>query len=151
MMKNISIRHANARDLDGLVKLEEECFTTDKMSRKNFQHSLKTHTSAILVMEKNSDIIGSAVIFFRKNSPRARLYSFAIHHTHRAQGLAIELAHHLEKVAAHHGCSALILEVNTHNSRAINFYEKNGYKKSGTLPKFYEDGSDALRMIKNIL
>jgi ribosomal protein S18 acetylase RimI-like enzyme len=34
------------------------------------------------------------------------------------------------------------------NQAAIDFYRKFGFKRIGTIPRYYEDGSDAARMVQ---
>jgi ribosomal-protein-alanine N-acetyltransferase len=150
-MKNIIIRRARQRDIPGMVKLEQECFTTDRMPETSFRRLLRGTTAAIVVADSAGQVIGSSVLLFRKNSKNARVYSIAVHADYRAQGVALELNRHLEKSAKQRGAHAIILEVNFGNSRALKFYEKLGYENWGTYPAFYEDGSDALRMIKRLV
>jgi ribosomal-protein-alanine acetyltransferase len=150
-MKNILIQQAHTQDLDGLVKLEQECFTEDRMNKNNFRHLLSGKTAEIFVAKNASEVIGSAVVLFRKRSKKARIYSFAVHPEFRALGVALELNKEIEKKAVTRGCDVMILEVRFDNSRAIKFYEKLDYKKSGTYEGYYEDGHDALRMIKTLV
>lgn len=149
-MKNIIIRPARPRDIPGMVKLEQECFTTDQMPAESFRRLLRGNTAKIAVATRASQVIGLSVLLFRKNSKKARVYSIAVHTDYRAQGVALELNRHLEKSAKYRGAQAIILEVRFDNSRAQKFYEKLGYENWGTYPAFYEDGSDALRMIKRL-
>jgi ribosomal-protein-alanine N-acetyltransferase len=149
-MKNIIIRRAKLPDIPGMVKLEEDCFTTDQMSANNFRRLLRSTTADIAIAKASDQLIGLSVLLFRKNSKKARVYSIAVHVDYRARGVALALNQHLEKEAKRRGTTAIILEVKIDNSRAIKFYEKLGYENWGTYPAFYEDGSDALRMIKKI-
>ncbi len=149
-MKNIIIRPAQLLYLDDLVKLEESCFTTDRMSRSNIQHLLKSSSAIILAIIKADLLIGSATLFFRKKSTTVRLYSFAIHNDYRHQGLAAQLNAAIEIYATKRDCNTIVLEVRPDNIAAIRFYLKQGYVIFGRYSKFYEDGTDALRMEKII-
>lgn len=150
-MENFLIRHASINDLSGLVKLEQECFTTDLLSKHSFQHLISANSAAVLVATHERNIIGSLVIFFRKNSKIARLNSVAVHTNHRRQGIAEALCQQMEEIARQRDCTLLQLEVCVDNHAAIKFYNKSGYNTFAEHAQFYEDGTNAFRMRKNIL
>ncbi|MEO8401540.1 MAG: N-acetyltransferase [Gammaproteobacteria bacterium] len=143
-----TIRQATLNDLDQLVALENQCFAADKMSRQNFRDLLTKQSAIITLATKDNNLIGSAVVLFRKNSHQARMYSLAVSPVFRKRGTAHQLCIHIEKSALARGCDTMILEVRVNNLPAIHFYQKNGYEKFAIYSKFYEDGTDALRMKK---
>ena len=147
---SVFIRHAIPQDLLNLLALENECFTEDKLSQRNFRDLLTKKSVAILIAEINQNLIGCAVVFFRKNSQKARLYSLAVSPSFRHHGIAKKLSDEIEKIARDRHCTSLILEVRPDNLSAIAFYEKQNYEIFGTYIKFYEDGADALRMHKDL-
>ena len=144
------IRPATRNDLDGLLDLESQCFTSDKMHRRNFQALLTKSTVDILVAEVKNKIIGCVIVLYRKNSTQARMYSLAVLPLYRRSGIAQKLCAALEKQASKRKCTSVVLEVRTDNHSAIRFYQKNGYENFAIYTKFYEDGTDALRMKKNL-
>jgi ribosomal-protein-alanine N-acetyltransferase len=144
------IRYAHSSDLHTLVKLEDTCFNTDKISKRSFQRFLKTNSTVILVIEKEGLVIGAATLLRRANSKQIRLYSLAIQKEYRGQGVAAELDIAIEKWAKEHSYHDIVLEARPDNTVAIKFYQKHGYKLFGRYIDFYEDGSDALRMKKHI-
>lgn len=143
-----TIRKALLSDLKALITLENTIFTTDRMSPKSIRDALKKSSAEILIAELNNEIIGAAILFFRKNSKKARIYSIAVYPAHHGQGIALDLHNAIEKVATQRGCNQLILEVRIDNPRAIQFYKKLSYETYGNYPEFYEDGTDAKRMRK---
>jgi len=147
-MKAVHFRLAKPHDLDGLVDLENECFTSDKMQRRHYRELLKKNSAQIIIAEHLNKIIGCAVILFRKNSSRARIYSLAVHSSYRGSGIAKKISSLIEEETKKRHCSEIVLEVRTNNTAAIRFYQKNGYEIFDTQTKFYEDGTDALRMRK---
>ncbi len=144
------IATATALDVDDLVTLENICFTTDQLHRRHFMHLIKTRTALVLTAKTNNQLIGSAVVFYRKHSKTARLYSLAVHPNHRKHGIALALMQTLEMDALRHGCTRMKLEVRQDNHRAIVFYEQGGYLNAGKISGFYEDGTDAWRMEKSL-
>ncbi|CZE49916.1 GNAT family N-acetyltransferase [Campylobacter geochelonis] len=74
----------------------------------------------------------------------SRIYSLAVLPNARGLGVA--------KALLEFGISrfnSLKLEVRTDNTKAINLYEKLGFKSIKTLPKYYDDGCDAFLMVKS--
>jgi ribosomal protein S18 acetylase RimI-like enzyme len=142
------IRKATQDDLDQLVNLENQCFTSDKMSRRSYQTLLKKSSADIIIAELNHIIIASATIFYRKNSLTARLYSIAVDNHYRKHGIAAVLCDRVEQLAKQHGCNCITLEVRVDNQPAIQFYKKHLYETFGMYEQFYEDGTDAMRMKK---
>ncbi len=149
MMSKPSIRNARASDLDALVELEHHAFTTDRISRAQYRRHLGGATAAVLVVGQ-SDLLGSVVVFFRRNSDAARLYSVAVSHHARGQGLGDVLVDAAEKEAQRRGSRRIFLEVRHNNAGAIRLYERRGYRKIGVIPRFYEDGEDAFRYEKTL-
>lgn len=149
-MNNILIRHANEKDIDDLVELEKKCFTTDHLSKNNLRHLLAANSAEIWVANHDKKNIGSLVILFRKNSKKARMYSLAVHPEFRSRGIAALLCQQMEKMAAKRRCCILLLEVNPDNHAAVKFYRKLGYVRFAEHKHYYEDGTPALRMKKDI-
>ena len=151
MTAPIQIRPAKKPDLDRLVELEHRAFTTDRLSRAQYRRHIDSATSAVLVAESAGDVCGSAVIFFRRGSDSARLYSIAVDHAFRGRGVGERLIDAVERAAIEHGSARLRLEVRQDNPAAIRLYEKRGYARTGSIADFYEDGADAWKYEKPLL
>jgi len=87
-------------------------------------------------------------LFFRRSAKAARLYSIAIAHAARGQGLGAALLQAAEHEVRRRGCAAIKLEVRTDNASAIALYEKHGFRRVTCVPGFYENGMDAWRYEK---
>ncbi|WP_266168683.1 GNAT family N-acetyltransferase [Dyella subtropica] len=145
----VRVRRAELSDLDDLVALEEQSFTSDRLSRAQFRRHLDSETAQVLVASANHRrFLGTAVVFFRKGSKVARLYSIATHAEARGKGVGSALLEAAEHTARRRRCHALRLEVRTDNHSAIRLYERLGYHGIGKHEGFYEDGADAWRYEK---
>lgn len=143
------IRRAVAADLDTLVDLEERTFIHDRLSRAQYRRHLDSTSALVLVARLPPRLLlGSAVLFFRRNSRIARLYSLAIDENHRGLGVGRALVNACARKARQRGCERLRLEVRADNAVAIHLYEREGFRRVGLLPGFYENGSDAMRYEK---
>ncbi|MFI4989162.1 MAG: GNAT family N-acetyltransferase [Alphaproteobacteria bacterium] len=143
-----AIRPAAAADIPALVALENRSFAGDWLSARSFRRLIREGQAAVLVEEWQGEIRGYALLFFRRNSRAARLYSFAVAAEHRGQGLAKALLAAAERAAAAHGSATLRLEVRADNHQAQALYRKAGYRSIGHSPGYYHDGADAVRMEK---
>lgn len=93
-------------------------------------------------------VLGYGTVLFRRNSRRARLYSFCLHPESRGRGLAQRMLTSLEQLAIAQGCTQFDLEVHTGNGAAIALYERHGFEKCGRLRDYYADGAAAWKMRK---
>src|SRR5690606_4090602 len=113
----------------------------DRLSRKRFRHWCRADNATFLVStDPEKQVAGYALILYRRNSRKARLYSIAVSRQHRGLGLARQLLQAGEKAARENACLQLDLEVRPDNQPAIHLYQQLGYEMKGRLPAFYEDG-----------
>lgn len=145
------IDNATIHDIPTLVKLEHQCFNGDRISAHNFRHLLTKGNSRIWVYREGNELIAAAIILMRKGSVHTRLYSFAVHPEHQGKGIAARLLEKMEKDIAKKNYQSIILEVRKNNLRAINFYQRQGYKVFGEYLNYYDDHMDAIRMKKSLL
>lgn len=148
----VRVRRAELSDLDDLVALEEATFDHDLVSRAQFRRHLDSDSARVLVASANHRrFLGTALVFFRKSSRVARLYSIASLPEARGKGVGTALIEAAEAAALQRRCTALRLEVRTDNDAAIRLYERLGYHRIGPVVKeFYEDGSHAFRYEKKL-
>lgn len=143
-------RRATPADLDSLLALERATFATDRISRRQWRRYLASTSTSVLVIGPTGDIHAATVVFYRRNSRSARLYSLAVRDTDRATGLGNMLLAAAEVRAHTHGCTAMRLEVHTDNPWAIKLYERRGFRRLARLRGFYENGADAWRYVKTV-
>lgn len=138
-----TIRRAERADLDALVALEQATFTSDCISRTQWRRHLASPSGTVLVHGAAAAIDAAAVVFYRRGSRRARLYSLAVGAHTRGSGIGGALLAAVEADARHRGCTAMHLEVRTDNAAAIALYERHDYRRGKRVAGFYEDGGDA--------
>lgn len=146
--RNVRIRSATLSDLTALVTLEQLSFDGDRMTRAQYRRHLDSESAEVLVAvqsDQGDETRGSAVVFFRRRSNVARLYSLAVMPQARGAGIGVALVHSAVALAERRGCHALRLEVRCDNGPAITLYERGGFRPIGRRIAYYEDGADALR------
>ncbi len=144
----VTIRPARLEDLDRLVQIEHRSFTTDRFSRRTFRYLLTRANAVTLVAEVDAKVVGYAMLLFHRGTFLARLYSLAVDPAFRSLGAGLALIEAAEQLALAHECVTLRLEVRKDNTSAIRLYQRHGYKTQETVPDYYEDHMDALRMEK---
>lgn len=147
---NLVFRLAVIEDLPALLKLEEQCFTTDRLNRRSFRWMIAHAHGQLLVAQRGEHLAGYAVVLFHRGTSAARLYSIAIDAQARGCGLGKQLLERIEASAQEHGRACLRLEVRIDNPKAIALYERNGYQRFALIHDYYQDHADALRLEKRI-
>lgn len=142
------IRAANLNDLDTLVRIENRCFDTDRISRRNFRYLLTKANAATLADEQDGGICGYSMVPFHTGTSLARLYSYAVDPPYRGQGIGRALVKASEKMALDRECITLRLEVRRDNLASIKLFEGLGYRHLDSVPDYYEDHASALRFEK---
>jgi ribosomal protein S18 acetylase RimI-like enzyme len=144
------IRRALPGDLAELVRLEQLCFFSDRLSRRSLRRWLRHDDCVFLVSECDNELHGYILVARRKGTRLARLYSLAVDPRARGKGLASQLISEAERLAREDGAIYMRLEVAEDNAAAITLYRKIGYERFGFYRDYYDDHGDAIRMEKCI-
>ena len=142
----MSLQLANYKDLEQIVKIEKDT-NEHPWSLNNFKSSLDAGNSSI-VLKKENIILGYA--FFSIVATDSHLLNIAVSRNYQGKGYGRKI---LEKVILQSsvlGATVIFLEVRVSNHRAINFYEKFGFKRDAIRYEYYEGTpkEDALLMSK---
>lgn len=146
----VVVRDATHTDLQALLALEA-LFPGDRMSARQYRRHLANPGARMRVAMAAGALVGASVLFFRRGSTAARLYSLIVAPAARGQGLGRRLLDDAEQGAGARGCSRLRLEVRADNAAAIALYRQRGYQSVGRIDGYYEDGADALRFHKPLM
>ncbi len=145
---DIAIREATLDDVDALSRLENQCFDTDRISRRSFRWMIEKGHSLMLVALAEQQLVGYVLLLYSQGTSLGRVYSLAVDPGYRKAGIAADLMREAESRALEDGRSFLRLEVRPDNQSAIRLYEKLDYQPFDIVSDFYEDHADALRMMK---
>lgn len=145
------LRPARPGDVPALLALERASFASDRLSPRQLAwHASGRSHARFAVAERDGAIVGNALVFLRRGTRRARLYSIVVAKAARGLGLGTRLLAWTERAARAAGARELSLEVRTRNAAAIALYERRGYVRIGTRRGYYEDGADAARYLKRL-
>lgn len=149
------VRPGQIGDIAALLKLEEACFSSDRLSRRSFNHMLTKAKASLYVAQDpeagpGGAILGYGLVLFHLGTALARLYSLAVHPDARGRGIGVQLLDYAEAEARRHDCVALRLEVRADNTAAIALYERRQYRRLMSLPQYYDDDADGWRYEKRM-
>lgn len=145
------IRFATLADIDALVRLENDCFQTDRLSRRSFRYML-TKAHAITLVEESEELVrGYVLVLFNEGTSLARLYSIAVDQRFRGHGIARGLVEAVEAASIEEDGVYMRLEIRRDNQASIALFRKMGYRQFGTYSDYYEDHMEALRFQKSLI
>ncbi|MFZ1327163.1 MAG: ribosomal-protein-alanine acetyltransferase, partial [Candidatus Contendobacter sp.] len=62
------LRHATLDDIPALLTIEQQCFGTDRLSRRSFRHVL-THGNATMVLDEDRGLVrGYVLLLFSRST-----------------------------------------------------------------------------------
>lgn len=132
-----------------ILEIENSSFNKfDAYSLEDFKRWYGFNPDLCVVAEIEDRIVGCMIS--RIVEDRLDLASLAIHPTYRRRGIGSALLSYTITHMKKQGINQIELEVRKTNASAIAFWQKLGFVLFGSLPGFYEDGEDALRMRKTV-
>lgn len=143
------LRRACSNDLPALLALES-LFPSDRLSRRSWRRLLTAASAVVVVADRAGVLLGNAILLTRRGSRVARLYSVVVADAARGEGLGGRLVAAIEQAAQQRGCTRLQLEVRADNTAARALYAKRGYQTVASLPAYYDDGADGLRLANDL-
>jgi ribosomal protein S18 acetylase RimI-like enzyme len=143
-----TVRPATLADLDALVKLEQQCFANDRLTRRQWRYMLTKAHADVLVAELDNAPLGSVLLLYSRATSVAHLYSIAVDAAARRLGVAQRLVTAAERLARERGRAYMRLEIRVDNTASIGLFERLGYRRFGYVGGYYEDHTDAVRFEK---
>lgn len=142
-ISNFKFREARESDILQLVSLENLSFNYDQLAKKQFTKFIRDEKNLIQVLEIDRKIAGYALVFFRKNSKKTRMYSLCVHPDFKGMGLGKKLMLEVFKQLRRKKIESVKLEVKVSNQVGVNLYESLGFELVERIKEFYSDGEDA--------
>lgn len=140
-----NIRAATQDDLDALIHIEEEVFM-DSWSRDSLSSLFQGERNVTLIAVQNDAVVGYITGWHVHDE--AEIARLAVIHEARKQGIASALITAMMTVFENLKVEKVSLEVRVSNKAGFAVYHKFGFAARGRRPRYYEDGEDALVMVK---
>lgn len=137
---------AEPKHVGQIYTLERKSFPTNSTSRHSLRRFVKI--GSIYVIVKRNRVIGECIALTRKDTTSVRIHTLAVARDHQGQGIGKAFLEFVPTLADN--LTEIRLEVRADNDYAIEFYERQGFKKYGILKQYYDDGVDALKLKKEL-
>ena len=153
-MKKAKIRRYKRKDLNEVLRIESLSFL-DPWSETMFEALFEINPKGLYVIEKNSKIIGYAIVlvepYFAGSLPnkRAHLINLAVHPDFHKKGIGSNLVEKIIKDMKSAKAHSIYLEVRKSNKAALKFYSNLLFQRIGLIKRFYLN-EDAVVMSKKI-
>lgn len=145
-----NIRKAKINDLEAIKEIEDESFRNPFAKEDLLYEISQNPVSNFLVLEKDGKVIGFIDYWVTFDS--ATIDQIAIKKSERNQGFAkILLEKSINDLKKLGEVSFFTLEVRASNEPAINLYKSFGFQKVTIKEKYYDDGEDAIYMIRGLV
>lgn len=144
---DILIRKMEEKDLDRIMEIEHDCFTTP-WSRESFTLEItKNELARYIVAEIDDVVVGYGGIWMIVGE--GHITNIAVESKYRRCGAGNKIVEGLINVSKDMEVMSMTLEVRESNIAAQNLYKKYGFIEYGIRPKYYaDDNEDAIIMWK---
>ena len=140
-MENYKIVSLEKKYIEDVFLIEKTFF--DLKNSSVIEDSLSSETLNYYVLLDGENVVGfyecSIVL------DEAELFDIAIKNEYQGRSLGLKLMEHLIDVCKQKQVRTIFLEVNTNNTKALNLYEKFGFKEYSRRKNYYGD-NDAILM-----
>lgn len=139
---------ATKEHLNQIMEIEKECFIEPFKEESLIYELMENAFSVFYVAIIDNKVVGFIDFWITFDS--STICQIAVSKAYRNKGIASKL---LEKMFIDLKDKEVVvssLEVRTHNIEAINLYLKHGYFKEIVKPHYYNNGDDALYMLKGV-
>lgn len=149
-MIKFEVTEATEEDLDAIYDVDRRAFEYP-MSRSSIERDLrdrrlsKYFVARISPYDQVVGYIGLWCIF-----PEAHIVSIAVDPDYQGKGIGNKLLEQAISWLIGSGFKHVFLEVRVDNEVAINLYNKHGFEKVSVRKNYYQDGSDAYVMVKDL-
>ncbi|MEU7986240.1 ribosomal protein S18-alanine N-acetyltransferase [Streptosporangium canum] len=144
------LRQMTFDDLPAVMKIERETFPRDAWSEGMLRAELddQPRTRHYVVALVDDEIIGYAGLFAAGD--QADVQTIAVAADRRRAGVGAAMLSELLAEAVRRGARSVFLEVRADNPDAEAMYDRFGFERIGLRRRYYEDGTDAITMKKDL-
>ena len=129
------IRSMNEKDIPRVCEIENATFS-QPWKREDFISSINNPNNIYLVVEDEGKVIAYCGLWNIVGV--GHINNVAVDKEYQHRGIAYRMLSKLIVKARFQSINSFTLEVRISNKRAINLYEKLGFKSVGIRPNFYE-------------
>ena len=135
----------NVQHIDGLVRVEEECFNSG-YARNTFEKELQNKLAFYIVATENDEVLGYAGMWNMCGS--ADIMNVGVRPIYRRRGIAETMLEKVQEYCDAEDVFEINLEVRMGNTAARQLYKKMGYEEIAVRKGYYDGKEDAVIMKK---
>jgi len=147
----IVVRKMNASDITSVMRIEDASFKNPYTEKQMMYELLENPVGNILVAVVDSNVVG--FIDFMITFDSSTINQIAVDEKFRKHGIGTMLIGEMVKVCKKQEDEVdfVTLEVRKSNEVAQRFYKKHAFELITTKTSYYDDGEDALYMVRSII
>lgn len=153
LANGVVLRAATLADVPALHTLETQLFPVDAWSVDLFLDEVQHPTRSYYVLERTTNPAATEIIGYCGTmivGENADVQTIAVLPEHEGNGYGRAMLNTMHSTARTAGAQRMLLEVRADNPRAQRLYQRNGYRHIHVRRRYYEDGTDALIMVKEL-
>ncbi|WP_250214196.1 ribosomal protein S18-alanine N-acetyltransferase [Acrocarpospora catenulata] len=145
-----ALRQMTTGDLPAVMAIERATFPSDAWSEGMMRGELadQPRTRHYLVAEVEGQVVGYAGLAV--SADQGDVQTIAVYAEHRRSGIGSQLLTELLAEAGRRGATEIFLEVRADNPAAQAMYERFGFTSFGVRRRYYDDGTDAITMVRRL-
>ena len=145
----MTIRLASSNDIDSIERIENESFSNPFKKADLLYEISENPVSKFYVLESEGRVVG--YIDFWITFTSATIDKIAIEKKSRNMGFAGKLLEFSLSILKENDVEFYTLEVRKSNVAAVNLYKKFGFNEVTIKKNYYDDGEDAIYMVKGLI
>ena len=145
----VRVREAVQADLLAVLRIERASFS-QPWPFSAFERYLGE--TGFLVATDGESVVGYVVADLIPNhgTPLGHIKDIAVHPDRRGEGLGSTILDRALCILEANGAATVKLEVRASNDAAISLYQNYGFEYLRTIPRYYDDGEDALILVVDV-
>ncbi|MET8156308.1 ribosomal protein S18-alanine N-acetyltransferase [Sphaerisporangium sp. NPDC005289] len=149
-MTGATLRQMTENDLPAVLAIERSTFPFDAWSEGMLRGELadQPRTRHYIVAVAGGEVVGYAGL--AAAGDQADVQTIAVNAGHQRAGIGSAMLRALLEEAGRRGATAVFLEVRADNPPAQGMYERFGFERIGLRREYYDDGTDAIMMMRKL-
>lgn len=136
----ISVRYMNEDDIDGVLTVEKESFSTPWTEKLFFDEVKNPRTVYFVCEDETGEIIGYGGMWHVVDE--GQITNIAVRKNQRGRGVGSKLLESLIAWAKEKGIVQIGLEVRESNKNALGLYKKYGFYEVGNRKDYYKNPTE---------
>ena len=143
-MIELHIRWMIRRDMEEVLHIEQESFP-QPWGEDDFLKCLRQRNCIGMVCEHEEQVVGFMI--YELHKAKLTVLSFAVHPEYRRHGVGLKMISKLKSKLCANRRNRIVADITEANLNGQLFFRDMGFLAIGVLRQFFDDQSDAYRMV----